>query len=90
MEEYFPNLLKLYEEKLSSKASEGKELKQNFLQKIEAELGEITVLIEKNVLQLNTLKTKEKELIRALEVKSNLEKNISETEAKIKEQSVQK
>ena len=30
------------------KASEGKELKQNFLQKIEAELGEITVLIEKN------------------------------------------
>lgn len=85
LDEYFPNLLKLYEEKLLSKASEWKDLKQNFLQKIENSLNDIIQILEKNTQLLNTIKTKEKDLIRLLEIKSNLEKNIEETSNKIKE-----
>lgn len=85
LEEYFPNLLKLYEEKLLSKATEWKALKETQLKDIENSLEKITKELEEKKNLEENLKQKEREFIRLLESKSNLEKNLEEIDKKLKE-----
>lgn len=78
LEEYFPELVKASEEKLASKASEWKALKELEFDKVSKELDIIEKEINSKKTLLESLKNDEKEFIKLGENKINLEKNILE------------
>lgn len=81
--EHYPNLLRLYEEKIFQKDKDGKKEKENFL-KIKEELEELNKVYLENEKTLKDLRLKEKDFIKYLEQKTNLQNILAQNNEKLK------
>lgn len=81
--EHYPNLLKLYEEKLLQKANDWKK-EREFLEKILKELEEVNKNFIENEKTLKDFRIKEKDFIKYLEQKTSLQNILAQNNEKLK------